>query len=405
MKRIVLVLLALFLLLSSAAYARQTVVTSTNEMKIDLLRYDPSPVQPGDTTDIWFEITNLKDTAINNFDVTFVEDYPFAVVSDKKLTFSTLAAKDKIQFKFTIAVNENAVESENNVFIQYYSRTAGTITSSPFTVNVKKMGSTFSTGVQVSSSEGEVKRIAPGEVADVVVSVANTAGSAMKDVSVKLDLSSSAMPFAPVGMTAEQKLKSIDAGKEEFVSFKLIALPDAAEGVYKIPILIKYYDESGSLFNSSEVVGLVVGSTPKLKLAIESSELTKSTKNGKVVLKLINYGTSDVKFANLKLGAGEGYDIISASEEYIGNVDSDDYETAEFRLIAKADKMTLPVMLDYMDANNKQYSETQNVELMLYTPGELGITTSYTGIYVLAGLLLVVGYFVYRRYKKKKLLK
>ena len=67
----ILVLLALFLLLTSAAYARQTVVTSANEMKIDLLRYDPSPVQPGDTTDIWFEIINLKDVPMNDFDVTF----------------------------------------------------------------------------------------------------------------------------------------------------------------------------------------------------------------------------------------------------------------------------------------------------------------------------------------------
>ena len=43
----------------------------------------------------------------------------------------------KIQFKFQVEVNTNANEATNNVFIQYYSRTSGSITSEPFVVTVK----------------------------------------------------------------------------------------------------------------------------------------------------------------------------------------------------------------------------------------------------------------------------
>ena len=398
----ILVLLALFLLLTSAAYARQTVVTSANEMKIDLLRYDPSPVQPGDTTDIWFEIINLKDVPMNDFDVTFVEDYPFKLLSDKTIHFSRLDAGGKIQFKFQVEVNTNANEATNNVFIQYYSRTSGSITSEPFVVTVKRLGSIVSTAIGIKQSEGEIARIAPGSVADVEVSIKNSADSVMKDVIVALDLSASTMPFAPVGMTTEQKIKSIAAGSEASVIYKLIATPDAAAGVYKIPLKIKYYDEVGDFHNTSDIVGITVGAEPKLMVVLDSTELTKSNTKGKVVLKVINYGTTDVKFAMLNVLDGESFKKFTSGENYIGNVDSDDYETVEFRVEANADSITMPVLLEYMDANNVQYSETQNVEITLYTPSDLGVTQSSTWVYVLVIIVLIGAYIGYRNYKHKK---
>lgn len=402
MRRALIVGIVMLLLLSTMAAARQTVVTKANEMKIDLLRYDPSPVKPGDATDIWFEITNLKDEALNDFTVTFVEDYPFKVTSDKTLTFSSLAAKGKIQFKFSVAVNENALEGSNNVFIQYYSRTAGQITSEPFAVSVKRMGSIVSATVGVSSVSEEIPRIAPGSAADVAVSVKNSANSVMKDVTVKLDLSSSTMPFAPLGMTTEQKIRQINAGEEGQVTYKLVATPDAAAGVYKIPLIIKYYDEIGQLYNISDVVGVMVGSDPKISVALDSTELTKSTKTGKLVLKVINYGSEDVKFARIKVIAGSGFSLLSPAETYIGNVDSDDYETAEFRVDASADSFTIPVELSFMDSNNKEYTEQQEVAITLYTPKQLGIKASSTWLYVVALLVIGGAYFGYRKYKNRK---
>lgn len=402
MKKALLAGIVMLLLLPAMAAARQTVVTKANEMKIDLLRYDPSPVQPGDTTDIWFEIINLKDAPINDFSVTFVEDYPFNVISDKALTFSSLAAKGKVQFKFTAAINENALEGSNNVFIQYYSRTAGVITSEPFSVTIKRMGSIVSTTVGVSAVSSDIPRIAPGTAADVAVSVKNSADSVMKDVTVKLDLSSSTMPFAPLGMTTEQKIRQINAGEEEQVIYTLVATPDAAAGVYKIPIIIKYYDETGQLYNISDVVGVMVGAEPKISVALDSTELTKSTKTGKLVLKVINFGTEDIKFARLNIDAGTGFSLLSPAETYIGNVDSDDYETAEFRVTASADSFTIPVELSYMDSNNKEYTEQQDVVITLYTPKELGINGSNTWLYFVVLVVIIGAYIGYRKYKNRK---
>lgn len=390
------------LLLSSMAAARQTVVTKANEMKIDLLRYDPAPVQPGDTTDVWFEVINLKDAAINNFDVTFVEDYPFKLVSDKTVYFNRLGPGEKIQFKFTVEVNKNALESDNNVFIQYNSRQAGVITSEPFIVSVKRLGSIVSTSVGVSPAEDTVAMIAPGAVANIEVSIKNSEDSVMKNVRVTLDLTSTSMPFAPVGMTAEQRLRQVNPGSSSSVVYKLVALPDAAAGVYKVPITISYYDDVGTLHETEDLVGIMVGAEPKLKVVLDSTELTKSKKNGNIVLKIVNYGTTDVKFARLNVVPGDDYELISTEEHYIGNIDSDDYETVEFRVNAKANEMAMPVQLEYMDANNIKYSEMQNVGIMLYSPSDLGLSNGSAWIYVV--VLLVVGgaYYGYRKYKSRK---
>ncbi|MBU2638745.1 MAG: hypothetical protein KJ955_07265 [Nanoarchaeota archaeon] len=402
MKKIVLMGIIALLLLSTMAAARQTVVTKASEMKIDLLRYDPAPVQPGDTTDIWFEIINLKDTAINDFDVTFVEEYPFKLVSDKSVHFNRLDTGEKIQFKFTVEVNKNALESNNNVFIQYYSRQAGITTSEPFVVSVKRLGSIVSTSVGISQAENNAAMIAPGAVANVEVSIQNSEDSVMKDVRVTLDLSSTTMPFATVGMTAEQKLKQINPGASASVAYKLVALPDAAAGVYKVPITISYYDAVGTLHETEDLVGIMVGAEPKLKVVLDSTELTKTTKNGNVVLKIINYGTTDVKFAMLTVMPGENYGLLSTDEHYIGNIDSDDYETVEFRLNANADSLTIPVHLEYMDANNAQYSESRNVEIMLYSPADLGLKQSKAWLYIVVLIVIGGAYFGYRKYKSKK---
>ena len=93
----------------------------------------------------------------------FVEDYPFKLLSDKTIHFSRLDAGGKIQFKFQVEVNTNANEATNNVFIQYYSRTSGSITSEPFVVTVKRLGSIVSTAIGIKQSEGEIARIAPGQ--------------------------------------------------------------------------------------------------------------------------------------------------------------------------------------------------------------------------------------------------
>ena len=54
----------------------------------------------------------------------------------------------------------------------------------------------------------------------------------------------------------------------------------------------------------------------------------------------------------------EKYEIVSPAEVYVGNIDSDDYETADFKISlnkVKEKEVILPLSLEYKDANNNEY--------------------------------------------------
>lgn len=392
----------LMLLLCYTAAARVTVVTRANELRIDLVRYDPSPVQPGSVTELQFEVINLDDEPLTDLEIILVENYPFMIKTDTSTKFEALEPGEKAKFSYIVEVNPNVVEGTYRLSVQYESDKFGRVKSTPFNIDVLRGGSIMSTSVAVAMEDSALTVIEPGRSANVKFTVINSGNSAMQDVNVKLKLTGEDVPFAPLGMTTEKKIRLIEAGKEADVVFSLIALPDADAGVYKVPIDIKYYDEFGYLYNVTDLIGLVIGSEPKISLEIESTELTTSTKTGNLVLKIVNYGTTDIKFARVKLAESEDYEIISSSETYIGDIDSDDYETAEFRLKMLEKSADINVVLDYRDANNVDYSEEQSITINLYSPGELGIQQSKAWVWIVLILIAVGAYFGYKRYKKAK---
>ena len=70
----------------------------------------------------------------------------------------------------------------------------------------------------------------------------------------------------------------------------------------------------------------------------------------------------DIKFLNVKLDKAEGYKVLSPYEVYIGNIDSDDYETADFKINvdkASKEKVILPLTIEYNDANNQEYTNAR----------------------------------------------
>jgi hypothetical protein len=260
----------------------------------------------------------------------------------------------------------------------------------------------MSTSISVEQEDQAATAVEPGHSAKIKFKVQNSGSSAMQDVTVKLDLTGTDVPFAPLGMTAEKKIRTIAAGSEEEIIYTLIALPDAEAGVYKIPVTITYYDEQGYKYEADDLIGLVIGAQPKISIEIESTELTTKTKAGKIILKIVNYGTTDVKFMRLSLPKSTGYEIISSDSAYIGDIDSDDYETTEFRIKVLGESAEVKVLLEYKDANNNAYTEEKTVSMKLYSPSELGIKQSLTGLWIAIIIIVIAGYIAYRRFKKKK---
>ena len=189
------------------------------------------------------------------------------------------------------------------------------------------------------------------------------------------------------------------------VTFQLTAEPDAASKLYKVPLSIIYKDDLGRNYSKDNVISLAVGDIPEMRFTVDSSTIYKAKQAGTVTIKAANTGLGDIKFLNIRLQESDAYTIISPAEVYVGNIDSDDYETADFKLYALSKDLTLPLTITYMDANNQQYVENIDLAVPLYSTSQakkLGLAqgNGFVG-YLIIIIIVGAGYYWYRKRKKR----
>ena len=156
-----------------------------------------------------------------------------------------------------------------------------------------------------------------------------------------------------------------------------------------------------------DLISVTVNDEPDLMTVVDRSTIYSDDGQGEVTVSITNKGFSEIKFLTVTLAESESYDILSSAEEvYLGNVDSDDYETATFKLRTHtdgADVVTLPVTLSFKDAMNNEYEVGKNLSLELISSAEAGNEESSTGtVITVLVILAVLGFIVYRRRKCKR---
>ena len=239
----------------------------------------------------------------------------------------------------------------------------------------------------------------PGQITSIALEIENDLNDIIENVNVALDLSSSSLPIAPYSSSSEQSIDEIDEDDEETFNFKLIILPEAKSGVYKIPVKISY-EINGDEKESTELISLTVSSEPKITLSTDGA-LIKG-RESLITIEIINDGIAEAKFVSIELIDPVKARINSKNYEYIGNIDSDDFDSVEYSLFTEINagsEILIPVMLKYKDFSNKDYTKTETLKIPVYTIEEAqnrGIIEkpSYTSYIVIAAIVLI--YIIYR---------
>src|SRR3989344_3694368 len=396
-------LFLILILMSFSVYAMQSAIYMDNQLRVDLIRYSPSLVQPGESFNIWFSLTNTGTEELKDFDIVFVDAFPFSIYSGNSTAhFDSLKVGQTKEISYNILVNQNALEQNQSFTLQYYSKKLIQTIGQTFKINIQRVR--LFSEIRFSTEPEEIN---PGNIGKIKFLIKNPLKSIIKDIMIKLNLTDSSIPFAPVGSTSEKKLPLIAIGDTGEIEFEIAALPNAEAGLYKVPIILEYYDELGRLTTKSDLIGLKIGSIPDLSIILDNQEVYKKGDNGKIVIKFVNKGLSNVKLLNAKLGESKYYTILSNDEFYVGNIDSDDYETADFEISIKGSnwgKIILPLTVNYLDSNNKKYNIQKDVELQIYsswTAKKLGlIKSSNIGNIFIVLILALIFYLGYRRFKR-----
>lgn len=400
MKKILLILLVSLFLLNINAEGRQTLGP---DLIIDSLTMNPFPVEPENNFDLTINIRN-SNTRRTIYDLRFniQESFPFTVEGgDKIKRLTSLAPNEQTLLTFRIKTDKNAIRGENELKLEFQEGGGVKYISSPINVDVK--GTAIDLSIVSLVTNPSV--ITPGIEVEAVLTLKNAVPVLMKNIDINFDLSASDNPFTPIKSTTKRSITSLNKGDSKDLKFNLAVDAKAEPGVYKIPLKIDYEDEFGNEYSVDTLTGLKISTKPELKYSIETSEVYSSGSSGLVTIKIVNLGLADVKFLSLRLIESDDYDIISIPEIYLGNLESDDYETADFRIYASTRKDDLPlkVLVTYKDSFNEEYSVEETINMPLYSGYELskfGLKTNGGVGFLTYVVLAIFAYLFVREWRK-----
>lgn len=258
----------------------------------------------------------------------------------------------------------------------------------------------FGEAVTITSFSSSPEKVAPGQSAQISLEIENTLKEDVEELNVALDFSQ--VPFAPFSSSSEQSIERLREDESEEFLFKIIVLPEAKTGVYKIPVRISYIFEEERK-EKIGLVSLVVHAEPHLSLSSEGFLI--QGEESKILVKVINDGLSDVKFVSIETTESG----VSPRYEYLGNLDSDDFDSVEYSVfVGDVSSLQVAFTLRYKDAVNKDLVQTEVLSLPVYSRGEaqkLGLIEKpnylpYLGILLV--ILLFVLYRIRRRLKKRR---
>lgn len=401
-KRII--FLGILLLIMSAGFVmaeeinQTTYYTSkTANIEITSLKYEPYPVEPGEYFELWIKVENKGSNEARNATCILQEAYPFSLdENNAEKNIGKLTQGSTFTVKYKVRVDENAVEGENELKIKctdYPLNNAWLITKIPVKIQTRYAV------LNIKKIETEPKAIAPGEKAEIKILLENTADSSMKDINIKLNLSDA--PIASFEEVPEKKIRRINALNTSILVFSIIALPEVEGGIYKVPLEITYTDELGKEYVGSNLITVEIKAPSDIYAVIDSTTMHKRKKTGDVAVKIVNKGLTDLKFMDINLQPSRYYKIISSRQVYVGDLDSDDYETIEFRMTVKRRQVILPLELSYRDTSNNLHSEKINVTFQLFSANEIGMEESKTGLVIFIIAVLFIIFIIYRNWKRK----
>ena len=248
--------------------------------------------------------------------------------------------------------------------------------------------------------------IEPGKTGLINIDVENNHEFDVEDVSLILDLSS--VPIAPYFSSAEAFIGQLDEGDEESINFNVVVSAGAELGLYKIPVMISYVDKDGVEFDKVDFISVLVVSDPKISVYLDEPNYIVGNR-ADISVQIVNRGLSDVKFLSIELKDSSFYDLLSLDEIYVGDLDSDDFDNAEYKLILNyplPNKINLLFKIKYYDANNNFYSEDVTLVADVYSvekAKQLGLISNvdYTWLPILI-VILIVSFIVYRIIKKRR---
>lgn len=367
-------------------------------LKASVSKYEPIPAQPGAYVTVYIDLENIGEDTAPKAVLEIISSYPFKIDAPNNRNVIGVISPSRDYVKdFKIRVADDAIPGVNKLKIRFTAdESQGIWTESELSIRIEGVGS----DIQIMSITTNPEELIPGQSGTLRIRVRNDAGTSIRDIKLNLNLAdttTTTYPFIPLGTATQQRISKLDPGESSEFIYTIQPYPDAISKLYKIPITLTYSDVSDTAFTKTDLVGIVVNSKPELVVSVDDYRMDDT-----LILKVTNKGLSDVKFLTIYL-EGEGYDLISQSGSYyVGELQSDDFDTTDFLVHFQEDQIQFPVKLTYRDANNNEYEQTIELTLKNHSLNGNGQGSSSGTIIIIVIVVVVAGFIVWRVAKKRR---
>ncbi|MCK5476694.1 MAG: COG1361 S-layer family protein [Candidatus Aenigmarchaeota archaeon] len=407
---------------SSICFGATIYMPNTHHIDVGLLNQQPDPVEPGKYIELRFNVINtgLEDAKNVLFEID--PEFPFSLDSetDALKNLGTIlggaTGNNGITVYYKLFVNKLAKQGNADIKIKYKIDNNLWVTKT-FTLRIRSNQSLL-TVEQIRTSP---QTINPGSICTVSLTLKNNGDDDIKNVIlniVPVTIVAQATgttyiesEFTPYEDSTEKIIKSIEKGKSETITFKLIASSSAELKPYKMPVQITYEDRMGVSYSKNIYVGLIVEEeVDYVSLAETEEQLIENSKN-KVYITISNKGKSKMNFVYVEILPSDEYNILSTSGIYLGNLDSDDEDNAEYELFFHQYNYTknvpLNVKISYRDSYNNKYTDSKKLDVVVHTKEDIAKydeikSSSSTTNYAIVLTFVLLVFWLWRRRKKKE---
>ena len=365
-------------------------ISDGSNVDITLINQDPATAQPGEYVDLKFKISNQGQSPAEDTSVELVESFPFSldpdVSANRELGDMRGAAigDDSYIVEYRVRVDENAVESENEISLKYTTGDDDFSVTRDFDISVDDVGTDF------ELSAGKVS------ASSIPVNLDNIGDKSAESVHVVLPDQS--------GINKEgvetQVVGSMDSGENKEVDFAVSNISVGSSYRFEI----HYTDGNG--VRRELVRNIEIGTIPvnPVQVTVQSATPSETT------FAVSNTGGKQISSVITQI-QDENVNVSGSRTQVLGNLNSGDYTLATFDL-ESSEISRVDMEVNYTDSSGLRRNSVESITLPDSTLG--GTTSTVSGdeedgnssmTYILIGLggLVLVGvYALYRRRKGKK---
>jgi hypothetical protein len=174
---------------------------------------------------------------------------------------------------------------------------------------------------------------------------------------------------------------------------------------HPLPIAIYYENETHGMQTAQRYSVLVpVSSGNTLFVYLDSQDELTAGVVGEITIGVANCGLARVKHVALAIADGDRFKLIDSDTRYIGDIENDDYDTVDFRILPESsDCSNVTVDVSYDDDYGNTYSMTTEIPIKVYTSKEMKAIAPKSGGYtwmIIAALVLLLAYLFRKRIKR-----